>query len=130
MNMPETEDTTSPHASEGSLDEEVPRSDPQARLLDEHARLFAELVGVTFDEKLEPVREHMAREDTERGELLRVLAQLSTQLASIQTEVQHSRLEYAQLQEKWARIANALDNVVKHVERLDDRVSKLEKTSV
>ena len=110
---------TSPTAAEAPLDEPPSASDPQGALLDEHARVFAKLVATTFDAKLEPVLRHIEREDTERGELLRVLARLSGELGMIRSELRAQRTDAVGLHAKVHALTERVDGIEDRVETLE-----------
>lgn len=107
---------TSPNASEHPL-EEPPKSDPQSAFLAQHTANFSALVGTMLDDKLRPVNQHIAAEDHDRGELLRILVELKVELGMLAAELKAGRLDNIALH---AAINTLTDRVDKHGVRLDE----------
>lgn len=114
----ERADPTNPQASERPLEEPVSRPS----LDEEWARRFAEVVGDEFDKRLKGIHDHIAREDEERGKLLRVLAELSGDFRLMADEVRASRSEAVAWHQKF-------ENLSARVDQHRDLIADLRKTT-
>lgn len=126
---------TNPAASEAPLEEPVSRPS----LDEEWAKRFADAVAESFekrlDAKLKPVTDHIEREEVESGKLLRVLAEMSGDFKLMAKEVRASRSEAVAWHQKFATLAervdeqrDLLDGLKKTVGDHAERITELEKT--
>lgn len=115
-----------------SNQEEKPTdSDPQEEILSRHSTAFGGLVkhllaedrkevAKLLDGKLAKINAHIANEDVDRGELMRILAELNSELTMVSNELKAYRLGNVALRSE-------LDTLATRVEKHGERIQILEK---
>lgn len=112
-------------------EETPPSSNQQEEILSRHSSAFAQLVRTMLEEdrkevaalldtKLARVNEHIASEDTDRGELMRILAELSGELTLISGELKAYRVDNIAIRAQ-------IDSISARVDKHGDRLTSLEK---
>lgn len=106
----------------------------QEEVLKKHSSIFGEVVkhllaedrkevAALLDSKLSKVNEHIASEDTDRGELLRILAELNGELNLISGELKAYRQDNVAIRAQ-------IDSLTARVDKHGERLASLEKKKV
>ena len=132
-----SETPTSPEASEAPI-EEPPASDPQEEVLARHSANFASVMqhllkeereksSEALDAKLAKINAHIEAEDTDRGELLRILADLNSELNLISGELKAYRQDNVAIRASIDSLAARVDKQTSQIDQHGRRIGVLEK---